>query len=164
MLFGVFSSCTSTPQESETSSDSASSETEESSSVSQDGNDEENETREETVIDPSDVVYPVANNDHGTLIANANNLWGGVNVYYESGVRKDLSITNDSMTVSIHAAADGKTNINSIKNKSGASYIEDTMDVFVRMSDGKTYYSTASNTPTKCSELYCIIRIILRKT
>lgn len=85
--------------------------------------------------------------EDGEVIANANNLWGNVNAYYESGTRKDFTIENRDMSLTVHASPDGNALIGSVKNSNGNSYIEDTMDVFVRMKDGKTFYASASQNP-----------------
>ena len=98
----------------------------------------------ETKQEESDVEYPVADGDNGDVISNANNLWAGVNGYYENGTRKDYTIENLKTSLTIHAAPDGKTMVGSIKNSNGVPYVENTMDVFVTMENGRTYYSSQS--------------------
>ena len=157
MLSGVLASCKSGVVSDDTTAgnktevtEADSNQTDESSSETKSESDSkpEDDTNGDIVgpLPDEDITYPDAEGDYGKLITNANNLWGGVNLFYESGVRKDISISNNNMTMSIHAANDGKANVNSIKNTQGKSYIENTMDVFVRMSGGKTFYSTASTT------------------
>ena len=103
-------------------------------------NSEESTTKPEE----TEIEYPVANVGNGEVIANANNLWAGVNGYYENGTRKDFTIENQKTSLTIHAAPDGNTMVGSITNKNGVSYIENTMDVFVKMENGRTYYSSQS--------------------
>ena len=93
------------------------------------------------------VEHPVPDVDNGEVIANANNLWAGVNAYYESGTRKDFTIENQNTSLTIHAAPDGNAMVGSIQNNNGVSYIENTMDVFVKMGNGKTFYASASQNP-----------------
>ena len=98
-------------------------------------------------IDETEVVYPVPDVDDGEIIANANNLWGNVNAYYESGKRTDFTIENGTTALTVHAAPDGNAMVGSIKNSKGVSYIESTMDVFVKMTGDKTFYASASQNP-----------------
>ena len=120
------------------------SETQPGGSETQPAGDETKPVESETKPEDSKVEYPVADGNNGEVIANANNLWAGVNGYYENGTRKDYTIENQKTSLTIHAAPDGKTMVGSIKNSNGVPYVENTMDVFVTMENGRTYYSSQS--------------------
>lgn len=107
----------------------------------------ETDTESETAQIESDVEYPEASGENGDVITNANNLWAGVNGYYENGTRTDYTIENQNTAITIHAAPDGNAMVGSITNDKGNTYIENTMDVFVRMKNGSTYYASASQNP-----------------
>ena len=77
----------------------------------------------------------------------ANNYANGVNVSYPSSRRDTILIQNknSSLTYATHSFSDKL--VASLKNSSGASYIENTMDVYVKMagSDRKFYASKSSS-------------------
>ena len=106
---------------------------------------QETESESETEVETEEkLLYPVPEVENGKTIANANNLWGGVNLYYQNGTRKDITIENDDMALSLHAAPDGSSLVSSIKNTAGKSYVNNALDVYVKMADGGVYYSSKS--------------------
>ena len=162
MLLGVFASCNNVPDDTESNEETALTETESAtegnlennsetdSQVTENTTDSESESvTEETeseVKDSEKLEHPIPDGEYGKAISNANNLWGGVNLYYQDGTRRDITIENNNMSLSLHAAPDGNALITNIKNTKGKSYLENTMDVFIKMQDGRTFYSSKSMT------------------
>lgn len=86
------------------------------------------------------ISLSVSNNT--VLVTNANNLANGVNVAYDSGAREDVIIENQNMTLQYSIMGDDNRYVDSITNKDGMEYVTDTMDMYVRMKNGNTYYSS----------------------
>lgn len=88
------------------------------------------------------------------IVEYADYIKDGANAYYSDPERSFAVIENMNMTL-IHGVNGNLKNqevsnlVNSISNKSGGVYISETMDAFVRTTDGKTYY--ASDWMTGCS-------------
>ena len=101
--------------------------------------DEESETKNENVIA----------NEHDSLIQSSNALAGGVQAYFTDSSRVYFTVENREMTMNYARNKQVKQLVESIKNTEGVSYIQNTMDVFVRMTDGGTYYASNS---TKSAE------------
>ena len=148
MLTSLFASCDNRNQTDSTDtnpaestapgSDSEASETVEAS---------ENETETEA---PTASIADIKN---GLLIENANKLANGVNAYFTDGKRTDFALENQNMSLE-YALANYKTQlVTSLKNAEGNSYLESTMDVFVKMKGGKTFYASDS-TKNATANLY----------
>ena len=101
--------------------------------------DEESETKNENVIA----------NEHDSLIQSSNALAGGVQAYFTDSSRVYFTVENREMTMNYARNKQVKQLVESIKNTEGVSYVQNTMDVFVRMTDGGTYYASNS---TKSAE------------
>ena len=125
-----------TPPEIETASESVS----ESEAVSE----SETESETETELDTT----PKLDIDNGELIEYADRLANKVSVYYTDSKKTDLLINNANMSLEYALSRDKDQLITALKNKAGSSYIEGTMDVFVRMKSGNTYYSSSTLTDT----------------
>ena len=79
------------------------------------------------------------------LIELANSLANGTHTSYTSAYRDILNIKNQTMSLDYNLwAGSNNMNVNRLTNTKGASYIENTMDVFVKTDDGETYYSSKS--------------------
>lgn len=99
------------------------------------------ETTEATRID-------VIENKYDKIIDNAYGLTNQVQGYFNNLQRTHLVLENKQIEL-IYARANSKNQlITSLKNKNGASYIENTMDVFVTMKNGNTFYASQSNINT----------------
>ena len=96
-------------------------------------------------VEPGDAVEP---SEHIDLIQAANGLANGIQAFFTDGSRTHLSIQNQEMTLNYARSILSDQLVESIKNNNGAAYIQNTMDVFVRMSNGDsydTYYASQSN-------------------
>ena len=80
------------------------------------------------------------NNDD--IITNAAGLTNGVEAYYTDSTRVAYAVENMNAIVNYSLIGGGESKITSITNKSGAAYVSDTMGVYVRMNDGKTYVAS----------------------
>ena len=95
----------------------------------------------------------IADIKNGLLIENANKLANGVNAYFTDGKRTDFALENQNMSLE-YALANYKAQlVTSLKNAEGNSYLESTMDVFVKMKGGKTFYASDS-TKNATANLY----------
>lgn len=88
----------------------------------------------------------VLDGDDGELILMADRLANGVQTYYEYGGRDFFMIENMNILLKFALSGNEKKQVSSMTDKSGSAYINDTMDVFVRMTDGSTYYSSGAFT------------------
>ena len=86
-----------------------------------------------------------ASDKDSDLIELANSLANGTHTSYTSAYRDILNIKNQTMSLDYNLwAGSNNMNVNRLTNTKGASYIENTMDVFVKTDDGETYYSSKS--------------------
>ena len=133
MLSGIFSSCTtqSEPQK----------------DTDQESESSESESRDESDPD-EDPAIEVVKNDYDKIIDNAYALSSGVQGYFNNEQRTHLILENQQIEL-VYARANSKDQlITSLKNKNGHAYIENTMDAFVTMSNGNTFYASQSNVST----------------
>lgn len=157
MLLGAFASCAgNTPEkesekESEQSSESTSQKEEESSSEESESDRETQDDSETQDTEESQETQKPNNGESGLIegddaeqIENANNLANNVNAGYSDVGREDYVITNGNMSLNYNTSVDAPQLVTSLKDKAGNSYVKDTMDVFVKMTDGKTYYASGS--------------------
>ena len=149
MLAGGFCACdnnqetgVSTNETTESTEKQTQSETE---SVLDSESETEKTTESETATESKIEVVP---NDHDAIIDNAYALSNGVQGYFTSANRTDLVLENQQITLSYARANSKDQLITSLKNKNGASYIQNTMDVFVTMKNGNTFYASQSNVNT----------------
>jgi len=101
---------------------------------------------ETTLLEETTDEDIVLDDDDGELILMADRLANGVQTYFEYGGRDFFMIENMNMLLKFAISGNEKKQVSSMTDKSGNSYINDTMDVFVRMQDGSTYYSSGAFT------------------
>ena len=157
MLVGALVSCspngndettgTSSATDGETNSEGTSAKDDTASSESGSSSEDESESESET---ETDVVAPSLSGKNSATIEYANSLANGVQAFYTDASRKYHSVKNQEMTLTFARSITDDQQVASIKNTQGKSYIENTMDVFVRMKDGGTYFAsqTAGNAGT----------------
>ena len=162
MIAGAFAACGSKKAPSQNNETPSSEETAEKKP---DGNTTENDSGKETLSEDSSSNQEGTDTEGGNtvnknesyveseLIEYANSIKNTVNYYYPDYKRESAIIENLEMTLEYGLINEGNKQVTSLKNKSGGVYVENTMDAFVRMSDGKTYYTSTSNTTTT-SNLY----------
>ncbi len=121
-----------------------STETEETASEGVETTDGETVTETET----ADETDPVLEGPNAELISLAYALANGVNAYFPNAERESFLIENQNMSLDYALKHYDDQQVKFIKNKEGASYIENTMDVFVKMKNGNTFYASKSGNST----------------
>ena len=163
MLMGTFAACS--PDEEETSGTDAPTSSEnatESNADSEDsstedgtesGSDVNSETDSDSETESEPDVDASADGLYGPSITTANQLANGVQTYYTSGKRENYKINNLNMSLdyTLKLNGDNQLLVNAISNSHGKSYITETMDVFIRMKDGNTYYASNSSTTARAN-------------
>ena len=96
--------------------------------------------------DKTETTYGSYNN--AELIEFSNSIKNGVNYYYPNAKRETAVIENLEMSLEYGLLTNGNKQVTYLKNAAGASYIENTMDVFIRMTNGSTYYASTSKAST----------------
>lgn len=81
-------------------------------------------------------------NDEQILLSN--NLANGVQAYFSDSQRESMIVENHKMSVEYGLVANGSQYVTALKNTKGIAYVENTMDTFVRMADGSTFYASQS--------------------
>ena len=81
---------------------------------------------------------------NGEIIESSNKYANGVRSYFTDGNRTKFVIENTEMALTYMRAASGDQLVSSLASASGIEYISNTMDVFVKMKDGKIYYASNS--------------------
>ena len=125
------------------------SESEEPSETLSDSESKSDESGDETESgdengDDTDAPSSISDIPYGEVIENAYGLANKVQAYF-TDERSRFTVYNQEMFLEYALGSDGKQLVASLKNSKGRLYFENTMDVFVRMNDGKTYYSSDSN-------------------
>lgn len=138
MLFGViFTSCGKTQQGTGETDTQSSSQSNESVTESNTEN-----TIEEETLPLNDLGIK-----NGQMIEYANYLTDKADAYYGDGKRSFAVIENMNMTLT-HALNGNLTKeatpnlVNSITNKNGGVYLQNTMDAFVKITDSRVYYAS----------------------
>lgn len=109
------------------------------------------ETESETYVQTETeeiIVTPKLEGENALLIENADTLKNGVNAYFTDPDRKNFTYSNLKMQMEYGLSADQAQLVKYLANKKGNNYVTNTMDVFVRMKDGETYYASQSSIPT----------------
>ena len=160
MIAGVLSSCQGlfgdTETESSSSSESfsesgSSSGSEDSSNNQESSSTESGDESEESSTTPDDdyveETYPsLLEGENAEFIEYADHVANGVNSYFTDPNRTAFYFENKNACVT-YDLEDSKV-VSSIGNKAGANYVENTMDVFLRMKDGSVYYASDSDKNT----------------
>ena len=105
---------------------------------------EGSETEEES-------VEPLIDGEYAALIENANSLKNGVQAYFTDASRDYFALENSEMKFSYSLRSSSKQLISELTNSKGVPYIENTMDVFVKMKDGNTYFASGSTVDAKAN-------------
>ena len=82
--------------------------------------------------------------DEADVIERADHLANGVQAYHKGVDRDEYVIENTNMTLTYPLVNTMNQQVSSLTTKDGRTYITDTMDVFVTMTNGKTYYASQS--------------------
>ena len=165
MLLGVFASCNAVENDSENDSESkiesefesnvssqetVSNNTESEKTEKQTETESETDKKEETEMGTEIDTSPKLEGEYAELIENADRISNTVSAYFTDGNRSGYRISNMNMVYDYSLSNEGDI-LGTIRDLKGNVYVENTMDVFVTMDTGKTYYSSASTTPARAN-------------
>ena len=152
MLVGAFGACDDqsetettdalTLEETETSLNDTETESE---TVTEDESDTDTEDDSETGTGTTVEVIP---NEYDRIIDNAYSLSNGVQGYFTDAQRTYLVLENQQIDLTYARGNSKDQLITSLTDKDGNPYIENTMDAFVTMKNGNTFYASQSNVNT----------------
>ena len=91
-----------------------------------------------------DYVEPVLTGPYADTIMLSNRLADGVQAYYANPARSVYRIQNQNMRLEYGISTAAPMQVTSLQNAQGGVYLENTMDVFVNMTDGKSYLASES--------------------
>lgn len=80
---------------------------------------------------------------YANLVENAHALKNGITSYYTDPSREHYRVVNNNMILD-YPLTGNEDQLVSITNKNGNAYVTDTMDVYIAMENGKTFYSSGS--------------------
>ncbi len=155
LVFGTFAACTELGEESTSSSSEETAESE-STETSELNSETESEATEgssappdtETGTDPTvDTETSIASleGEHAELIALASDLKNKVNTSYGESAQNFISISNDCMVLGYRRKNTGDNlNLAYLQTPDGKTYLEETMDVFIKLTDGSIFNASAS--------------------
>ncbi len=126
-------------------------ETDDSSATGTDGTDTsgadtDTESAEtvETESETESLPPPVLEGEYASAIAHANQLANGVQAYYTDPNRTGYHIENQNMMLDYTLSGGDKPLVSALKNSQGDAYVTNTMDAFVKMQNGATFYASDS--------------------
>lgn len=104
----------------------------------------ESSSETEEVTEPAVEVDTELDGKYAEVIENANSLANQVQMVFTDGKRDSVTIENGNMSLDYVLSSNYDQQVRSLKNSNGASYIENTMDVFLKMKDGTIVYASKS--------------------
>ena len=151
LSFSALVSCVETPEESTTENGDV---RETESATSRETEEIGSEVKAETETDAeseTDVKTeaPKLEGDHALLIENADALANKVQAYFTDPARTHFTIENTEMMLTYAVDPQMDKQVSSLTDKSGNPYLKDTMDVFVKTTDGNVYYAATSSINAK---------------
>ena len=168
MLISAFASCAeeiedstdtsaqASDTEGENTSDTNGGESNETSDTSTTEGESTQETEDSSEADketsPEEDTTPLLEGADGLFIESSNRLANSVNAYFSSGERKSFVTENKNMKLTYSTDMLSERKVTSLTDTVGNAYIENTMDVFVRMTDGSTFYASKSVNSAKVSQ------------
>ena len=113
--------------------------------------DPEQSTQGETTAPEEEEKAPVRESiltgAYADLVENAKWLENGVNAYFTNPVRSAYTVANQNMKLNYNFNPEQPQLVTSLTTPGGKAYLTDTMDVYVKMEDGSTYYASGSSAP-----------------
>ena len=153
-FLGAFTSCNTPSEDTQIESESKttenntateevseSSEAVESDSAAEDGA-ESSETSENDTVSENIELF----GEHADIIELADSLKNNVTAYFPDGSRDSMVYENMNMSLEYALDASLPQQVTALKNKSGSNYLENTMDVFIKMTNGARYFAKNSYT------------------
>lgn len=107
----------------------------------------ESETESETETEKETEIVSIEG-EYAKSIMNAAYLRGDVQSYYTSSKRNEYFIENNHMTMTYKLTGDS-IGMSALTTKSGKILLENTMDAYITMDDGRTYYASDSSAPAR---------------
>ncbi len=147
MCFPLLVGCKKQEETSETESKIDTEETINTESGTNDGGETTSDTEPGTEIETEKET--LLSGENALIVENADNLKNGVQAYFSDGDRTHVTFENLEMSMEYTLSNDYAQQVTFLKNNKGKTYLENTMDVFVTMQDGKTYFASDSAVSTK---------------
>ena len=109
-----------------------------------DPNGSESDTEKDTEKEDEPVIEPTLTGPYADTIMLSNRLSNGVQAYYENPRRSHYRIENQNMALEYALSSSMDNLVTSLTTPDGKVYLENTMDVFIRMENGKTFMASQS--------------------
>ncbi len=105
-------------------------------------------TERETASETEKPIDPSLEENVALIVKNADELKNGVTGYYKEGTRQSFIFENQQMLLEYALSAKSAQQVTVLQNKDGKAFIDNTMDVFVTLKNGKRYFASASTVDT----------------
>jgi len=109
-----------------------------------DGTETVEDTEKETQTEAD--TTPRLEGDYALLIENADRLKNKVTSYFTNAAREYYRVENQNMNFD-YVLTEKESQLLTLMNKSGKTYVDSSMDVYIKMNSGKTYYASGSQSP-----------------
>ncbi len=143
MLAGALAACKNPTGSDETTTQGSENTTEGTTSGTEDTTKDDGETTAGGDEETTESNEPKLEGPYAQLIENADKLKNGVTSYFTDPAREHYRVENGNMNLT-YPLTSAEKQLVTITNKKGSVYVADTMDVYVAMENGKTYYSSGS--------------------
>ena len=138
MMLSAFAACSPTGREDGSSSSKGTEQITESTSESA------NNTETEVVeVETEEDTTPKLEGEYALLIENADRLKNTVTSYFTNGAREYYRVENKNMNFD-YVLTSAEDQLLTLTNKKGKTYVDSSMDVYIKMNTGKTYYASGS--------------------
>jgi len=112
----------------------------------QDDPEQTTDDQESTTPPEEEIVHEsILTGDYASLVENAYWLSNGVNAYYANPIRNAYTVENQKMKLNYSFDPEKPQQVTALTTPGGKPYITDTMDVYVKMDNGKTFYASESS-------------------
>ena len=138
MMLSAFAACSPAGHEDSSSSSKGTEQITENTSES--GNNTETEIVEE---ETEEDTTPKLEGEYALLIENADRLKNTVTSYFTNAAREYYRVENKNMNFN-YVLTSAEDQLLTLTNKKGKTYVDSSMDVYIKMNTGKTYYASGS--------------------
>lgn len=108
---------------------------------------ETSETETDKVIQNTEAdTTPKLEGEYALLIENADRLKNTITSYFTNAAREYYRAENRNMNFD-YVLTEKESQLLTLMNKRGKTYVDSSMDVYIKMNSGKTYYASGSQTP-----------------
>ena len=108
---------------------------------------ETSETETDKVIQNTEAdTTPKLEGEYALLIENADNLKNTITSYFTNAAREYYHVQNQNMNFN-YILTEKEDQLLTLTNKQGKTYVDSSMDVYIKMNSGKTYYASGSHSP-----------------